>query len=70
MNNNYLPIFTFRGLLFREYKHGIGLQISHPKTSKWFDTAVLNRRLLERDYLEVPDIAMWSNREYLGTIQF
>ena len=70
MNDKYLPIFTFRGLLFREYKDGIGLQISHPKTSKWLDTAILNRRILERDCLETPDIAIWSKREHLGTIKF
>jgi len=70
MNDNYLPIFTFRGLRFREYKDGIGLQLSHPKTSEWFDTAVLNRKMLEWDYLELPDIAIWRNREHLGTIKF
>lgn len=61
--------FKFRGLKFREFDSGIGMQVWH--LGKWVNVAVLNRRCLESDYREVPDIGIWGKKRMsLGTVRF
>ncbi|MBT9148542.1 MAG: hypothetical protein DDT32_02317 [Syntrophomonadaceae bacterium] len=69
--------FRFRGLMFREHSEGIGIQVYDPDGRKWRDTAIFNRRYLEKNYREIPDIAMWDwgtrrhrRRAHLGTLRF
>ena len=69
--NLWLEPFYFRGLKFREHSEGIGIQVYDPDEKRWHYPAVLNRRILERDYAEVPDLAKWGKRrEFLGTLRF
>lgn len=62
--------FTFRGLHFREIEGSIGLQAQDPDTKEWIDTDILNRKRLEADYAEVPDITLWKDRTLETTIKF
>lgn len=68
---NWLEPFDFRGLKFREHSEGIGIQVYDPQDRRWYDVAASNRRSLEKNFAEVPDVAKSGKaREHLGTIHF
>lgn len=62
--------FIFRGLRFREYAGGIGMQVYVPARKKWIDTLIFSRRTFEEMYRSVPAIGLWKGRTSEGIIRF
>jgi len=62
--------FVFRGLKFREHSGGIGIQVYHPEHKKWYDIEGLNWRTTKDYWSHQPDVGLWRDRSYFGSIRF
>lgn len=67
---NWLRPFIFRGLKFREHSGGIGVQVYHPERKTWYGIEALNWKTSEDYYSKVPDVGLWIDRSYHGSIRF
>jgi len=59
--------FEFRGLQFRALGP-IGIEVK--VKGEWCSTDFVNRKALNKLGPEIPDIAIWDGKAYLGSIRF